>query len=384
MSSARVPLRHLRVFVGHQLDSEYHDESDLKALLRGVCRKLAPKRIALEATFGRFPAGENLWDSVRETIRRADLAVFDVSENNPNVMLEAGLALGSSKRILMLKSQESGGRFKRPSDLVGYVYLPYTDARSLRGPKTVRELAAAIVDYVERHEQPDRPFKDVWGFGEFDDVSVVCSELDEAEVLQHPEPWEFIYLSKYGDLDALFEAQTTIRELYPNAHVNIGTGAEVWQRRDDDRWATNLVLVGGPDYNRVTRFFERYCPVKYRPADELNNISIEVGPAKRVLTPHRDGDEIIDYGFILNRPNPHNSNRRLVMVGGCHTYGVYGAMKALRYSRRNQDTVAVANCRTLVERLGPGAAFLALLEVHGIGSSVPTPTLDPRRLWRIP
>lgn len=369
--------------MGHQLESEFHRESDLRKLIRRANQYLSHRGVAVQATFGRFPAGQNLWDSVREAIGKADLAIFDVSENNPNVMLEAGLALGSSKRILMLKSHESDSRFKRPSDLVGYVYLPYENARALRETTVARELGKAVMDYVERHEQPDRPFKEVWGFGDFDDVQVVCSELEEPEALQHPEPWEFIYFSKYGDLDALFEAQTTIRELYPNAHVEQQTGNEIWQRRDDDHLASNLVLVGGPDYNRLTRSFGRHCPVRYQPPDRENNISIEVGPARRVLTPYRDGDEVVDYGFLLNRPNPHNSEKRLVMVGGCHTYGVYGAIKGFRYSRRNCDPVALENCRTVVGKLGPRASFLALFEVRGIGSSVPTPRLDARWLWRV-
>ena len=374
----------VRVFVGYQLESEFHTPAEIHALMKGVSSRLARRGVDLEITFGRFPAGESLWMSVREAIGRSDVAVFDVSENNPNVMLEAGLALGSSKRIVMLKSLRSNESFKRPSDLVDYLYVPYRDAKALRGPRACSEVETGIWNAVQRHQSPDRPFKDVWGFGEFDEASVVCSELDSAEERQHPEPWEFIYLSKYGDQDALIEALTTIHELYPNAHVGYMTGTELWENRENDVLAGNLVLVGGPDYNRMTAAFERYSPFRYSQAADDNNISIRLKKGGQAFSPRKTGsspEEDVDYGFFVSRRNPHNSQKRLIMIGGCHTRGVYGAIRAFRYSRREKDPIAEANCRSVLRKLGAKTEFFALFEVRGYGTTIPTPKVNPAWVW---
>src|SRR5690349_21142206 len=44
-------------------------------------------------------------------------------------------------------------------------------------------------------------------------VLIVCSELEDAEQRQWVEPNEFIYMLKYGDLDALFGLAWLIREV---------------------------------------------------------------------------------------------------------------------------------------------------------------------------
>jgi len=381
-------LQRLRIFVGYQIRSDFHSEANVKSLIKHLEKKLRGSKIVLSVTYGKFPAGEILWDSVRDAIRHADIAIFDISENSPNVMIELGLALGYAKRVLLLKNLSSSSGYPKPSDL-SYIYISYEDDSVLDSPATLAELERAVHVFVQSPQEPDHYFKGVWSFDEFDDVVVVCSELDDPEKLQHPEPWEFIYLSKYGDLDALFEAETTIHELYPSVHVEHKTGNEVLKVRGSDQLTGNIVLVGGPDYNSLTQVFEKSSPVKYLPADEENNIGMRIKSTREMLMPHREAststgsERVVDYGFFMNRTNPYNPDKRLVMVGGSHTYGVYGAIKAFSYSRRGKDMVARGNCRYVVDHLGTGAEFVAFFEVHGVGSSIPTPKLNPSRVWPI-
>jgi hypothetical protein len=375
--------RRLRVFVGFKIESTYHTEHQIKSLMDSLAARLKAEGIVLSVEYGKFPAGVILWDSVRDSIRHSEVAIFDISENNPNVMIEVGLAIGYAKRVLLLKSSESAAHHPKPSDLP-HIYVSYDSEKGIQDSSTVDELERAITNFLRSPPDPDHYFKGVWGFDEFDEVQVVCSELEDPAKLQHPEPWEFIYLSKYGDLDALFEAESTIHELYPNVHVGHGTGTEMLRNRGRDQFAGNIVLVGGPDYNALTQFFEKFSPVEYLPAGQDNNISIRLKDGGLTLTPSRSEagpEHVVDYGFFVNRLNPYNPDKRLVMVGGCHTYGVYGAVKAFSYSRRGGDPVAHRNCRDVVDRLGPDAEFYAVFEVHGVGSSIPTPKLDHSRLW---
>jgi hypothetical protein len=99
--------------------------------------------------------------------------------------------------------------------------------------------------------------------------------------------------------------------------------------------------------------------------------------------PVGETDHIVDYGFFAKMPNPYSPEKKLIMIGGAHTYGVYGAVKAFSFSRRVADPVARQNTREVVTVFGPNPDFAAVLEVHGIGSSIPTPRLDRSRLWSI-
>jgi len=58
----------------------------------------------------------------------ADIAVFETSDLNPNVMLEMGVALTWGVRVLPIKLE---GRPKPPSDVSGQTWVDYRDNASL-------------------------------------------------------------------------------------------------------------------------------------------------------------------------------------------------------------------------------------------------------------
>jgi hypothetical protein len=376
----------VRAFVGYQLRSDYHTDAGLSSLIAKVKRRLADQGATLEVTYGRFPAGDLLWPAVVDAIRHCDVAIFDISENNPNVLIEVGLAGGFRKRLLLLKNDKSGERHPKPSD-IGHIYISYPSADGIDSEETVKDLERGIQTYLSATEDPERFARAVWGFDDFDDVLVACSELEEPEKRQHPEPWEFIYLSKYGDLDTLLEVEATVHELFPNAHIEHRTGNEVLAARSATAYSGNLVIVGGPDYNALAKHFEKACPVEYGQAGADNNITLCLRATGETLTPFQNSAEpehVTDYGFFAKFPNPYSPQRRLVMIGGAHTYGVFGAVRAFSFSRRVADPVALQNCKFVVDRFGPDPSFVAVLEVHGVGSSIPTPRVDSGRLWAIP
>lgn len=66
--------------------------------------------------------GEHLFNQIAREIISADIAVFDTSDLNPNVMLEMGVALTWGKRVLPIKKQNC--RIP-PSDISGQTYADY-------------------------------------------------------------------------------------------------------------------------------------------------------------------------------------------------------------------------------------------------------------------
>ncbi len=66
--------------------------------------------------------GEHLFNEIARNIISADIAVFDTSDLNPNVMLEIGVALTWGVRVLPIKEEKCQ---KPPSDISGQTWADY-------------------------------------------------------------------------------------------------------------------------------------------------------------------------------------------------------------------------------------------------------------------
>ncbi len=104
--------------------------------------QLSLRFIALAAGYG-----EHLFNEIARDIIGADVAVFDTSDLNPNVMLEMGVALTWGVRVLPIKRK---GTDKPPSDVSGQTWADYENsAMSFVDPEHQEKLAA-MVDRVVR------------------------------------------------------------------------------------------------------------------------------------------------------------------------------------------------------------------------------------------
>lgn len=373
-------MKQVRAFVGFQIASEFHSVEEIQRLLELVVHRLNKEHdVAMQVEYGMFPPGTILWDKLREGISNSDIVIFDISENNPNVMIEVGFGYGFGKQVFLLKNKDSHAEHKKPSDLAA-VYIPYAP-RELASEATAEELLRGISTFLKETHPPDYYFRALWGFGEFDDVLVVCSELDEPDKLQHPEPNEYLYLGKYGDVDALLEVLVTLHRLYPHAKVKFRSAGEAKAIREN--FSDNIVLVGGPDYNEIADVFSEHCFFDYLTGEKEEDISLQHKSSGLTYTPKippaAPGDSIMDYGFFLKRRNPYNAAKRLIMIGGAHTYGVFGAIKAFSYWDPAKG-VAYANCKKVVDTLGSDPNFCVMFEVKGVRTTVPPPAVDPSLL----
>ena len=177
-----------------------------------------------------------------------------------------------------------------------------------------------------------RYLRNVWGFRNGDPVVVVCSELDDAPIRQFVEPREFIYCLKYGDLDAYVEVLLNLARLFPKARTRVMSAGELNATQVDLR--AHLVVIGGPDYNPVAARVLEWDKTRFEYLSPDMQKASPVHPDEIVLYDkfarkeycHTDKDH--DYGYFERFPNPHNSKRQVVVIGGCHTIGVTGAAKA--------------------------------------------------------
>ncbi len=134
---ARKRLRTDRLYavMGLQYKSHFYDA---KRLVRNV-RKMLSRTVKAtnEARPGnqvklRFKKlagnlGEHVFSSVARSIVGADIAIFDASDCNPNVMIELGVALTHGVTVVPLRAKKCK---KLPSDISGLMWLRYENSFS--------------------------------------------------------------------------------------------------------------------------------------------------------------------------------------------------------------------------------------------------------------
>lgn len=94
----------------------------------------------------RATAGGFLFESISNRIRKADAVIFDITNNNPNVMFELGIALEVSKnsesfKIYLIHEGDDYSEVKLPSDLLGFYFTLY----SVKGDKIILHDSQSIV-----------------------------------------------------------------------------------------------------------------------------------------------------------------------------------------------------------------------------------------------
>ena len=129
----RADARNLYVVLGVQFESEYFEP---EALIGAVQTRFEDAvqtynsshslgEVAL--VFERLAAGygEHLFNTIARSIIGSDVAVFEVSDLNPNVMIELGVALTWGSQVLPLRESRSP---EPPSDISGQTWVKYLNS----------------------------------------------------------------------------------------------------------------------------------------------------------------------------------------------------------------------------------------------------------------
>jgi len=92
--------------------------------------------------------GEHLFNEIARDIISADIAVFDTSDLNPNVMIEMGVALTWGVRVLPINNEECP---RPPSDISGQTWADYRESASnFLDPKHHEKLVSMVERAVRK------------------------------------------------------------------------------------------------------------------------------------------------------------------------------------------------------------------------------------------
>jgi hypothetical protein len=192
----------------------------------------------------------------------------------------------------------------------------------------------------------------LWHFPDGREITIVCAELPDymRQTMPYADPRspDYVELSTYADLDALIELYGHLRATNPYNQVNFRTHSSLTM----DDLTTHLALLGGVDWNTVTRdLLERvHMPVRQSARDAQTGdgyFEVADGEQRRRFAPTvdrtGDGENLLeDVAHFFRTPNPLNRKRTLTICNGMFARGTLGAVRALtdtRFRRRNEDYI---------------------------------------------
>jgi hypothetical protein len=214
-----------------------------------------------------------------------------------------------------------------------------------------------------------------WHFSDLQTVTIVCAQLPpdlhEGFTYANPDNPDYVALYTYADLDALIELYGHVRAVNPAVQVRFKTAPELMP----DDYTTHLVLLGGVDWNVVTRdLLDRVeLPVSQvaRHVDsEIGGFEVRQDGRSHLFAPQLDRDGLLveDVAHFYRGPNPFNAKRTVTVCNGMFGRGTLGAVRALtdaRFRDRNE---------TFVQKyLGQARAFSIVTRISVLNGQVLTP-----------
>jgi transcriptional regulator with XRE-family HTH domain len=217
-----------------------------------------------------------------------------------------------------------------------------------------------------------------WRYPLGQDITIVCSALPPNKLnpmpFTDPDSPDYVSTYRFGEPDALLELYGHIRAANPLNKVRIRTSAEV---RDDD-YTSNLVLLGGVDWNSIT------AELLKRPDLPVRQLTRENDLVPGGFTVDQEGEEIMlsptlrkvgekeilveDVAHFFRAVSPLNEKRTVTICNGNYQRGTLGAVRALtdpRFRDRNE-----AHLRA---RFAGQATYSILSRVRVILGNVVTP-----------
>jgi nucleoside 2-deoxyribosyltransferase len=375
----------IHIFIGFSAHAAPNTQASLTALGNQLRTLLKPEGIDSQIHFGEFEIGDTIHQRVDEEISKADICIFDVSGNNHNVLVEAGWARAKGKEVLLIKVQDIMEKTDNsiPSDLEHLVRLECSKYDEIHTHQNLKKLAVAVHSFLSSKHPQEFFMKALWGLEGSPQITVASSKIPGAEQAQTFE--DYVQLRDFGDLDALEVIQETLIRLYPEATIDLvhakteGGLPTGWENG-------HLVVLGGPDVNPLVRTFYEYSPVAYYYGQKYEELAISDPSTKRLLktkfTVTGGEERAEDWGYFLKRAMPMNPQTKLIIIGGCHTWGTLGAAQTFAWHGKGAKR-AYSNARQVVEMLGHDPSFVAYVRVSGSQRGMLPPTIESKNVNKI-
>jgi len=209
-------------------------------------------------------------------------------------------------------------------------------------------------------------------------VTVVCARLPPNMIERIPytdvDDPDYIELHTYSELDSLFELHGHLRAANPAKDVFLRVSGSL---KPDD-WTSHLAVLGGVDWNEVTRTTLDRLQLPVRQVADWTEegsqyFEADDGAAKSRFRPvlEKVGDKTIlleDVALFVYAVSPFNRKRQVTICNGMYGRGTLGVVRALT-DRNFRDR----NAEYLASRFGDSECYCILSRVPVVHGETLTP-----------
>lgn len=212
---------------------------------------------------------------------------------------------------------------------------------------------AAISELRNAGEASESSEESLWHFSDGLPITIVCARLpaDLRAKMPYADPGDpdYVEIYNFADPDALIEIYGHLRATNATSEVNFRVASELTK----SDYANHLVLLGGVDWNTVTRDVLRRVKIPVRQVPHLGEVSGEKGAEvsffeveaqgeRRVFSPVLSDQNVLleDVALFYRGPSPYNLNSTITMFDGVYARGTLGAVRALtdpRFRAKNEE-----------------------------------------------
>lgn len=212
-----------------------------------------------------------------------------------------------------------------------------------------------------------------WRFPVGQAITIVSAHLPTELLANVPSADKFdpdyVEAYRYADLDSVIELHGHLRAVNPDNTVKIKVPEELV---DDDR-STHLVLLGGVDWNKMTRqVINRIgVPVRQTARTESTDLgAFQVVGSEQLFEPTFDADGVLadDVAHFVRAPNPFNRERTLTICNALYALGVYGVVRALTDAQFRDR-----NAQHLADRFPNARTFSIVCHVPIVAGAIKVP-----------
>ena len=147
---------------------------------------------------------------------------------------------------------------------------------------------------------------------------------------------ELVELGYVFEYMAIGEIKSKFYEVLPNGtNINVNMSNLEFEKITPTLLKNNLVVIGGPFHNSVTRdLFSRIDNLPFHFEEDASLVYTYEDGRTDKYTPNlydpnknKDGSSFFDndYALILNIKNPYDIGKRIILIAGCRSVGCYGA-----------------------------------------------------------
>ena len=146
--------------------------------------------------------------------------------------------------------------------------------------------------------------------------------------------------------------------------------------------ARHIVVIGGPDYNPLAKRILSDAGTRYNYKSPYVAKKSKRFPDEIVLYDKVKGQEYCytieekDFGYFERIQNPFNPKSRIILIGGCHTIGVAGAIKAFSMMPNDDGEIrssVLRNAKLVAKKIKKLEKFSILMKVEQIGQTISVP-----------